>query len=268
MELIVLCVSFAALLLLGVPVAFAIGLSSVATILAAGLPVAVVFQKMVGGMQVFSFLAIPFFVFAGELMLYGGIAERIVRFANSMVGHVRGGLGMSNVLGCTLFGGIVGSPVADVSAMGSVMIPLMKKEGYDADYAVNVTTHAALVGALMPTSHNLILFTLATSGLASVSVLGLILAGCATGLGHDREEAMETVGGAFKPIGAMAKAVLVFRDAAVDKALHDRHVARGRSAAEAGRFDEVREVIGDILGNRMPGGGASAKATLLAGLTK
>ena len=177
MELTVLCVSFTLLLLLGVPVAFAIGLSSVATILAAGLPIAVVFQKMVGGMQVFSFLAIPFFVFAGELMLYGGIAERIVRFANSMVGHVRGGLGMSNVLGCTLFGGIVGSPVADVSAMGSVMIPLMKKEGYDADYAVNVTTHAALVGALMPTSHNLILFTLATSGLASVSVLGLILAG-------------------------------------------------------------------------------------------
>jgi tripartite ATP-independent transporter DctM subunit len=177
MELTVLCLSFAVLLLLGVPVAFAIGLSSVATILAAGLPVAVVFQKMVGGMQVFSFLAIPFFIFAGELMLYGGIAERIVRFANSLVGHVRGGLGMSNVLGCTLFGGVVGSPVADVSAMGSVMIPLMKREGYDADYAVNVTTHAALVGALMPTSHNLILFTLATSGIASVSVIGLILAG-------------------------------------------------------------------------------------------
>ncbi len=177
MELTVLGVSFALLLLMGVPVAFAIGLSSVATMLVAGLPMAVVFQKMVGGMQVFSFLAIPFFVFAGELMLHGGIAERIVRFANSLVGHVRGGLGMSNVLGCTLFGGIVGSPVADVSAMGSVMIPLMKKEGYDADYAVNVTTHASLVGALMPTSHNLILFTLATSGLASISALGLILAG-------------------------------------------------------------------------------------------
>ena len=177
MELTVLGASFALLLLMGVPVAFAIGLSSVATMLVVGLPMAVVFQKMVGGMQVFSFLAIPFFVFAGELMLHGGIAERIVRFANSLVGHVRGGLGMSNVLGCTLFGGIVGSPVADVSAMGSVMIPLMKKEGYDADYAVNVTTHASLVGALMPTSHNLILFTLATSGLASISALGLILAG-------------------------------------------------------------------------------------------
>jgi tripartite ATP-independent transporter DctM subunit len=177
MELTILAITFTVLLLLGVPVAFAIGLSSLATIFAAGLPMAVVFQKMVGGMQVFSFLAIPFFVFAGELMLYGGIADRIVRFANSLVGHVRGGLGMSNVIGCTLFGGIAGSPLADVSAMGSVMIPLMKKEGYDADYAVNVTTHASLVGAIMPTSHNLIIFTLATSGIASVSVLGLILAG-------------------------------------------------------------------------------------------
>jgi tripartite ATP-independent transporter DctM subunit len=177
MELTVLALSFTLLLILGVPVAFAIGLSSVATIIAADLPVAMVFQKMVGGMQVFSFLAIPFFVFAGELMLYGGIAERIVRFANSLVGHVRGGLGMSNVIGCTIFGGVAGSPLADVSAMGSVMIPLMKKEGYDADYAVNVTTHSALVGAIMPTSHNMIIFTLATAGIASVSVLGLILAG-------------------------------------------------------------------------------------------
>ncbi len=177
MELTVLALTFTVLLVIGVPVAFSIGLASIATVFVADLPIAVVFQKMVGGMQIFSFLAIPFFVFAGELMLYGGIAQRIVRFANSLVGHVRGGLGMSNVIGCTLFGGVAGSPVADVSAMGSVMIPLMKKEGYDADYAVNVTTHAALVGALMPTSHNLIIFTLATTGIASVSVLSLILAG-------------------------------------------------------------------------------------------
>jgi tripartite ATP-independent transporter DctM subunit len=163
-------------LLIGVPVAFAIGLSSIITILYAGLPILVVFQKMVGGMQVFSFLAIPFFIFAGELMLYGGIADRIVRFANSLVGHVRGGLGMSNVVGCTLFGGVAGSPLADVSAMGSVMIPLMKKEGYDADYAVNVTTQASLVGALMPTSHNIIILVLSMAGIASVSVFGMILA--------------------------------------------------------------------------------------------
>ena len=92
-----------------------------------------------------------------------------------MVGHIRGGLGMSNVVACTLFGGVAGSPVADVSAMGAVMIPMMKREGYHADYAVNVTTHAALVGALMPTSHNMIIYALAASGKASIG--SLILAG-------------------------------------------------------------------------------------------
>jgi tripartite ATP-independent transporter DctM subunit len=171
----ILTVSFVLLLLLGVPVAFAIGLSAVCTILWEGMPLAVVFQRMTSGMNIFSFLAIPFFIFAGELMLYGGIADRIVRFAKDLVGHIRGGLGMSNVVACTLFGGISGSAVADVSAMGAVMIPMMKKEGYHADYAVNVTTHAALVGVLMPTSHNIIIYSLAAGG--KVSIAALILAG-------------------------------------------------------------------------------------------
>ena len=175
MALTILCVTFTLLLLLGVPVAFSIGLSSLATILYEGLPLAVGFQQMISGMNPFSFLAIPFFIFAGEIMMYGGIADRIVVFAKSVAGHVRGGLGMSNVLACTLFGGVSGSPVADVSAMGAVLIPQMKKEGYHADYAVNVTTHASLVGALMPTSHNLIIFTLAAGG--KVSIAALILAG-------------------------------------------------------------------------------------------
>ena len=175
MALTILCISFFGLLIIGVPVAFSIGLSALATILYEGLPMAVIFQQMTSGMNAFSFLAIPFFIFAGELMLYGGIADKIVDFAKSLVGHVRGGLGMSNVVACTLFGGVSGSPVADVSAMGAVMIPMMKKEGYDADYAVNVTTHAALVGALMPTSHNMIIYSLAAGG--KVSIAALILAG-------------------------------------------------------------------------------------------
>ena len=175
MALTILCVTFAAFLLLGVPVAFAIGLSAVCTILWEGLPLAVVFQRMTSGMNIFSFLAIPFFIFAGELMLYGGIADRIVQFAKNLVGHIRGGLGMSNVVACTLFGGVSGSAVADVSAMGAVMIPMMKREGYHADYAVNVTTHAALVGVLMPTSHNMIIYSLAAGG--KVSIAALILAG-------------------------------------------------------------------------------------------
>ncbi len=175
MALTILTVSFVLLLLLGVPVAFAIGLSAVCAILWEGLPLAVVFQRMTSGTNIFSFLAIPFFIFAGELMLYGGIADRIVQFAKDLVGHIRGGLGMSNVVACTLFGGISGSAVADVSAMGAVMIPMMKREGYHADYAVNVTTHAALVGVLMPTSHNIIIYSLAAGG--KVSIAALILAG-------------------------------------------------------------------------------------------
>jgi len=175
MALTILGITFFGFLVLGVPVAFAIGLSAVCTIFYEGLPVAVIFQQMMSGMNIFTFLAIPFFVFSGEIMLHGGIADKIVAAARSAVGHIRGGLGMSNVVACTLFGGVAGSPVADVSAMGAVMIPMMKREGYHADYAVNVTTHAALVGALMPTSHNIIIYALAAGGRASIGAL--ILAG-------------------------------------------------------------------------------------------
>lgn len=175
MALTILCLTFILGLLVGMPVVFAIGLSSLATVLYEGLPVAVVFQRMAAGMNVFAFLTIPFFIFTGELMMYGGIADRIIRCSKSLVGHVRGGLGMTNVVACTMFGGVSGSPVADVSAMGSALIPLMKKEGIDADYAVNVTTYSSLVGAVMPTSHNMIIYSLAAGGIVSMN--SLIMAG-------------------------------------------------------------------------------------------
>lgn len=163
MALTVLCLTFLLFLLLGLPVSIAIALSCLSTFWAEGFPLELALQNMISGMNVFSFLAIPFFIFSGEIMLHGGIAEKIVIFARNMVGHWRGGLGMANVVACTIFGGISGSPTADVSAMGGVMIPMMKKEGYSADYAVNVTTHAALAGALMPTSHNMIIYAFAAS---------------------------------------------------------------------------------------------------------
>ena len=166
MALTVLCLVFTIILLLGAPVSFAIGLSCVATFMVEGLPFETPFQIMISGMNVFSFLAIPFFIFSGELMLHGGIADKIVDFARSLVGHWKGGLGLANVMASTLFGGVSGSPVADTSAMGGVMIPLMKREGYGADYAVNVTTHASLAGALMPTSHNMIIYAFAAQAAA------------------------------------------------------------------------------------------------------
>ena len=168
MALTVLCITFVLFLLLGVPVAFSIALSCIITYAVEGFPLELAFQNMISGMNVFSFLAIPFFIFSGELMLHGGIAAKIVTFAKDLMGHWRGGLGMANVVACTIFGGVSGSPVADVSAMGGVMIPMMKEEGYSADYAVNVTTHASLAGALMPTSHNLIIYSFAASSCSGV----------------------------------------------------------------------------------------------------
>ena len=180
MALTVLCLGFAALLLLGVPVAFAIGLSCLATFAVEGLPFETAIQMMVSGMNVFSFLAIPFFIFSGELMLHGGIADKIVNFARSLVGHWKGGLGLANVVASTLFGGVSGSPVADTSAMGGVMIPIMKREGYSAAYAVNVTTHASLSGALMPTSHNMIIYAFAAQA-ATGMIAGHTIRGVSIG---------------------------------------------------------------------------------------
>jgi tripartite ATP-independent transporter DctM subunit len=168
MALSILSIGFLVFLLLGMPVAFAIGLSCLLTFAFEGLPFETAIQMMVSGMNVFSFLAIPFFIFSGELMLHGGIADKIVAFARSLVGHWKGGLGLANVVASTLFGGVSGSPVADTSAMGGVMIPIMKKEGYSADYAVNVTTHASLSGALMPTSHNMIIYAFAAQAAVGV----------------------------------------------------------------------------------------------------
>jgi len=170
MVLTVLCLGFTLLLLLGVPVAFSIGLACLAAFAVEGLPFETAIQMMVSGMNVFSFLAIPFFIFSGELMLHGGIADKIVDFARSLVGHWKGGLGLANVVASTLFGGVSGSPVADTSAMGGVMIPIMKREGYSAAYAVNVTTHASLSGALMPTSHNMIIYAFAAQ--AATGMIG------------------------------------------------------------------------------------------------
>ncbi len=180
MTLVVLFGTFLLLLLLGVPIAFTLGVSAFATVLYMDLPLMVVFQRMAAGMNVFALMAIPFFIYAGELMLHGGIAERLVRLANAIIGHVRGGLGLVNVLASMLFGGISGSAVADASALGSVLIPMMREKGYDADYAVNVTVTSATIGLIIPPSHNMIIYSIAAGG--TVSVASLFLAGVVPGV--------------------------------------------------------------------------------------
>jgi tripartite ATP-independent transporter DctM subunit len=176
----ILFISFSCLLLMGVPVAFCLGLSSMATVLYMGIPPVVVFQQMSTGMNAFAMLAIPFFIYSGDLMIRGGIADRLIQFAASLVGHLRGGLGQVNVITCTLFGGISGSAVADASAVGGIMIPQMVKRGYAADYAVNVTANAAIIALLIPPSHNMIIYSLAAGG--TISIADLFTAGVLPGL--------------------------------------------------------------------------------------
>ena len=180
MELWILFGSFTLLMLIGTPIAFCLGISSLATVAYMGLPPLVVFQRMNSGMSVFSMLAIPFFIYSGDLMVRGGIAGRIVAFAASLVGHLRGGLGQVNIVTSTLFGGISGSAVAEAAAVGGLMIPQMKARGYGADYAVNVTSMAALIALLLPPSHNMIIYSISAGG--KISIADLFTAGVIPGL--------------------------------------------------------------------------------------
>ncbi|MER9231354.1 TRAP transporter large permease [Mesorhizobium sp. M0622] len=180
MELWILFGVFTLLMLIGTPIAFCLGVASFATVLYMGLPPLIVFQRLNSGMSVFSLLAIPFFIYAGDLMVRGGIASKIVAFAGSLVGHLRGGLGQVNIATATLFGGISGSAVAEAAAVGGLMIPQMKARGYGADYAVNVTSMAALIALLLPPSHNMIIYSISAGG--KISIADLFTAGIIPGL--------------------------------------------------------------------------------------
>ncbi|MDC9823966.1 TRAP transporter large permease [Devosia sp. ZB163] len=180
MELWVLFGSFTLLMLIGTPIAFCLGVSAFATALFMKLPPLVIFQQVNSGMSIFTLLAVPFFIYAGDLMVRGGIAQRIVAFAGSLVGHLRGGLGQVNIAASTLFGGISGSAVAEAAAVGGLMIPQMKQRGYGADYAVNITSMAALIALLLPPSHNMIIYSISAGG--KISIADLFTAGIIPGL--------------------------------------------------------------------------------------
>jgi tripartite ATP-independent transporter DctM subunit len=165
----------AVLLFTGVPVGFALAAASLVTVWYLDLPTIVIVQQMTAGANTTSLIAIPLFIFAGELMMRGGISERLISFATSLVGHLRGGLGQVNVVSSLFFGGVSGSAIADVSAIGGTMIPQMVKRGFDRDFAVNVSITAALVALLVPPSHNLILYSASAGG--SISIADLFAAG-------------------------------------------------------------------------------------------
>ncbi len=185
--LIVLIVSFLVLLVMNVPIAFALGLSSLLTIFVIGdLPeFLTIAYKIATGIDSFALLAIPFFILAGQLMGHGGIARRLIDFANVLVGRFPGGLAYVNIMTCMLFGAISGSAVAAVSSVGGFMVPLMNKEGYDRDFNASVSITAATTGLLIPPSNVMIVYSLATGGAVSVAAIFMagILPGVLMGLG-------------------------------------------------------------------------------------
>lgn len=171
--------SFLLLLLLRVPIALTLAVSSLITGVYLNLDLAAIVQRMVGGVNSFSLIAIPFFILAGEIMNEGGISRRLINLANVLIGRIRGGLALVNVVTSTFFGGISGSALADVSSLGSVLIPMMKESGYDSDYSVAVTVASATQGVVIPPSHNMIIYSTAAGG---VSVGALFMGGIIPGL--------------------------------------------------------------------------------------
>lgn len=172
--------SFLFMLFIRIPIAFSLGLSTMFTAFYVGLPPMVVMQQMVKGINSFSLMAIPFFIIAGEIMGQGGISDRLIKFSNVIIGWMRGGLAMVNILASMFFGGISGSSVADVSSIGSIMIPMMEKKGYDKDYSINVTITSSVQGIIIPPSHNMIIYSLAAGG--GISVAKLFLGGIVPGV--------------------------------------------------------------------------------------
>ncbi len=180
MDVLILIGGFTVLCLMGMPVAYALGLSTIFAALWMGLPLEAIMIKTSDGMDDFPLLAIPFFILAGAIMAEGGMAERIINLAKVFVGFVRGGLALVNILASTMFGAISGSSVADTASIGSVMIPQMIKNGYPRLFAVNVTISGSLQPLLIPPSHNAVIYSLAAGG--TVSVAHLFMAGVIPGL--------------------------------------------------------------------------------------
>lgn len=178
MSLIILLGVFLVGLIIGLPIVMTLALSSLCYLLFVDIPIVVMPQKMFAGIDVFVLMAIPGFILVGNLMNVAGITQRIIRFANALVGWIRGGLGLTNVAASMLFGGISGTAVADAASIGSVMIPGMKKAGYPADFSAAVTAASSTVGPMIPPSLPMII----VGSLSGISVGKMFIAGAIPGI--------------------------------------------------------------------------------------
>lgn len=180
MEAWILLGSFFMLILIGTPVAYAMGMAALLGAWWIDIPLDAVMISIANGVNKFSLLAIPFFVLAGAIMAEGGMARRLVAFANVLVGFIRGGLSLVNILASTFFGAISGSSMADTASVGTVLIPEMEKKGYPRDFATAVTISGSVQAILIPPSHNAVIYSLAAGG--TVSIAALFVAGVLPGL--------------------------------------------------------------------------------------
>lgn len=180
MDAFILVFTLGIMLAIGVPVAYAVGISAIIGAWYIDIPLEAVMIQLTSGVNKFSLLAIPFFILAGAIMAEGGIARRLVNFAYIFVGFIRGGLSLVNIVASTFFGAISGSSVADTASIGSVMIPEMDKKGYPCDFAAAVTASGSVQAILTPPSHNSVIYSLATGG--TVSIAALFIAGILPGL--------------------------------------------------------------------------------------
>nr|WP_241208687.1 TRAP transporter large permease subunit [Thermotoga sp. Cell2] len=176
---ILLLSNFFLTLMIGVPISLSLGFSALITAFYLKVPAMIIFQKISAGINSFSLTAIPFFILAGQIMSEGGIASQIVEFSKLIVGRIRGGLAMVNIVASMFFGGVSGSSVADVSSIGAILIPAMEKEGYDREFSVAVTVTSSTQGIIIPPSHNMIIYSLAAGG---VSIGALFMAGYIPGI--------------------------------------------------------------------------------------
>ena len=174
LAVLVLLGSMFVFILLRLPIAFAVGLSTVLCLLVQGQALVTLPQQMVKGMWSFSLMAVPFFITMGVLMGSGGIGKKLIKLADSLVGWMRGGMAMVNVVDSYFFGGISGSAAADTASLGSIIIPMMVDQGYDVDFATAITITSSVEGLLVPPSHNMVIYAMAAGG---VSVGSLFLAG-------------------------------------------------------------------------------------------
>lgn len=177
---IILIGGFFFMMMLRIPITFALLIATLGSALVSGTNLSVMVNQMVQGANNFSLLAIPFFILMGEIMAEGGMSEKIVDLANIAVGRFRGGLAYVNVIDSMFFGGISGSAVADVSSLGSIVIPMMKKQGYKPEFAVGLTVVTACQGVLIPPSHNMVIYALAAGG--GVTVGNMLIAGMMPGI--------------------------------------------------------------------------------------